>query len=315
MTANKRLVNREFTRFAEQLRQYSGAFEDSFWCPICDRAFPRNALEFDLLSAAHIVPAYLGGTRRTVLCKDCNSVSGFKTEGKLARIHRKFKPLFDGTEANQWNRLQIISEGELIQVKAKLRSLQMYGVNVLEAVLLTHLGTKESAEAAHRFLEKLTKDKRKFDLLFEEPEIDLNALRVQEYTIAFLAMFSVLGYEFVLSASGQWMKKMIKSGIVGDEIVCEITSKEDLKPGTIFVVNTDPISFVVAMPNVHLHPRNRMVWIPPLIIPQDSFDYSRTQLATSKSIGVLNSNLRFAENDHSSFLKRLYGCELTVHTA
>jgi hypothetical protein len=45
-------------------------------CPLCDRAFPKAAIQSGDLTAEHVPPDSLGGRAILLTCKECNNISG-----------------------------------------------------------------------------------------------------------------------------------------------------------------------------------------------------------------------------------------------
>jgi hypothetical protein len=168
-------------------------------CPLCLRAFERSTFgQEDGLTVEHIIPGAIGGTDKTLTCKECNNTHGSSLDAHLVRMLRaqdwivgnestmKGKILFDGIELPMELTWGGTDKGKLIKI------------------LGGNPGVLES------FKEGMSKAQSggKFNLRFSLDYKEANARRAF-VRIGYLALFQHLGYSYVLSPAAVYVRKLI----------------------------------------------------------------------------------------------------------
>ena len=99
-------------------------------CPLCDRAFPKAAIQSGDLTAEHVPPDSLGGRAILLTCKECNSISGTNLDAharkretilaaRTGQIEKDLKVLFHYAGRKISARLVASTSGTFLKVVPK----------------------------------------------------------------------------------------------------------------------------------------------------------------------------------------------------
>jgi hypothetical protein len=170
-----------------------------FTCPICLRAFDRDAIAANEIDIAHVYPQAAGGKLETMTCKDCNSRIGAKYDSHIAEAHK----------------INAIMSG---QSDAKMRAqMELNGINV--AAELSHTGTNfnfthipedSNPEQSKQFADAL----KAGALNHGTVKLKLPRFKPAHYNIgilhsAYLAAFRMFGYEWIGAADTERFREVL----------------------------------------------------------------------------------------------------------
>ena len=183
-----------FEVFAANLRLYfpwTGG--NIVLCPLCRRAFDRDALAPPpKLTLAHVVPRSLGGAQCVLTCADCNSTMGTKFDASVARA-RSAQRFFEGHQKYPIVMRSTNGEG-MLRAEATLRA-GRWQIRAVER--------KSHPKLVDKLVEEMTGNwpGYQFSISLETP--NLRRVLFGHYHAAFLAAFGQYGYEYALSFGGK----------------------------------------------------------------------------------------------------------------
>lgn len=267
MASGQELRRRLFDLYAANLsalRQREKDFprvpEDTFVCPLCRRAFGRDALlSPEKLSIEDCIPKALGGTRATstLTCKDCNNGMGsvydahlktrFEAEEFLAGLSEK--PVRAWLKAGE----------ERVRADFKIKRGERPSVNVLLDRENSHRrsfdATVRALNAEHANPQGL-KMQVQFSLRYKRRNARIALLR-----IGFLMMFRHFGYSYTLNSNlAQVLKQILNptENIIPEAVALEFP-QEPVHVNTVAVL-TSPPELRAFMAIVKLRTDNRTLY-------------------------------------------------------
>lgn len=188
-----------FERLTGDLAKYRPELSGMVLCPLCLRTFDRAALEDrgpNGLSEEHVVPRSVGGRICTLTCRRCNNTDGSRIDSQL-ELDMRLRQFAAGTGPRQsgyvrvddlhlpiwWSRS---AEGEVLEIKG---------------------GPPIVLEAFGRHLQAM-REGDTFNLTIKTG-IVANRVRRAMVRIAYLAIFESLGYHYVLSDAGHFVRSVL----------------------------------------------------------------------------------------------------------
>ncbi len=199
-----------FDRYAANFALYSSLLPGRFLCPLCERDFSEDAIASGELSLAHIVPKSCGGTVCTLLCKECNNGLGTGVEGHADKRKKVFASLEgDRKEAARIDVAVQVSDGQEVLLPGYVR-----GDARSRTLDIEFKHATSSPEAFQRTLEMMKKavaagETVKFGL--QEPRHFRHEIaNLIDFSIAYHALFALMGYEFVFSPLGRSLRKILR---------------------------------------------------------------------------------------------------------
>lgn len=193
-----------FARLTSDLAAVRTDYPDQVLCPLCVRPFGRAAIADmgdDGLSLEHIIPRALGGTSVTLSCRRCNNRQGSSLDAHLVRMVRSLDWVAgDGSTLKGTVR---IDDAELPMeiswsIGEKPKTIKIVGG---PPKLLEKFQTMMSG-MGHGDLVNLS---------FSFDYVDLNARRAL-VRLAYLALFTQLGYQYILSEAGVCIRNLLANG-------------------------------------------------------------------------------------------------------
>ena len=200
------LRRRAFDAYAANLSLYHPHVRDQFLCPMCRKLFGLDALEVadPEVTVAHVVPQAAGGRAWTLTCKRCNNEIGSRYDSHLVEEHR----------FAQWRR------GER-PLPARLRSgTSEIGVEIdrSDAGWTFHEIEKQTDPAqSSAFFERLQKC-NDFRFTATTRTFSIRARRTALIYSAFLMMFRMFGYEYVLLPEAEQTLRALHGEADPDEL-------------------------------------------------------------------------------------------------
>lgn len=204
---------RLFDIFSRNFSLYLPGEDEWFVCPVCHRAFGREHL--DHLDLGHIFPKFLGGSETTLLCRKCNNRLGTQIEGSEAkRVHSNAR-LSDPTKPPHPVRVRFVDDN-------------ISSAEITAFLKIEHEPSEPVPTLRFDVLEGRTHPQRSrefFDLMRKSTEIqskgwsqnvsitygyDEKLANLTYLAHGFLKLFHVLGYEWLLSPTGQLVSKQLR---------------------------------------------------------------------------------------------------------
>ena len=174
----------------------------AFLCPICLRAFDHGALGTNgipqLVDIAHTFPALCGGTlgKATLTCRECNNRIGSELESHVARGFR-FHEAPGGHGGKVWGHVEFD------------------GIKIPTTITSSPSGFSLGQHFAHappKALERMAQQMQEG----EKVTITIRWLHPHKYSAAmlhsaYLTMFRVFGYEYIIAANTEWIRTILTS--------------------------------------------------------------------------------------------------------
>lgn len=91
----KKLVESLFDEYARSLNVRDPKLKDMFICPICMRSFYKEDINNGAISIEHIPPQAIGSSIKTITCTKCNNDIGAKLQSHMSN-HARIKDLLAG---------------------------------------------------------------------------------------------------------------------------------------------------------------------------------------------------------------------------
>ncbi len=91
----KKLVESLFDEYAKSLNVRDPKLKDMFLCPICMRPFYSESINNKAISIEHIPPQAIGSSIKTITCTKCNNDIGAKLQSHMSN-HARIKDLLAG---------------------------------------------------------------------------------------------------------------------------------------------------------------------------------------------------------------------------
>lgn len=245
-----------FDTFEPNLTAFIAEGRGNIVCPYCFRAFNRQHAEEGILTIAHSWPEALGGTTGPLACAECNGKTN-RFDSHLVRqyqINERMEGHGVGVRLSFGQTGNELSTGCLLQIRSlePIPTLEIgfhpghYDKRVVDAVF-------EGGLSGQFHLEFPIANDRKVDLAL------LNT--------AHLAMFSVFGYEWILSRCGHLVRHQIRNSdtpLMSPQIV--IGNLHPL-PGSIMValiiLDNDEPAFAIVIPRSPLKPQTAtLIYLP-----------------------------------------------------
>jgi len=187
-----------FARLSAEIATLKPELTGAVLCPLCLAAFDGEALASGALTEEHIIPSSLGGRVVTLTCKSCNNVQGSKIDAHLVNMVRSHaslrgdgKPLRGTMEFMDHSlpvRVGMASDGGTSVIRV------LGGSPESIKQLLVDFGTLGAGASLELNL--------KMD--YAEQPFQRAILRV-----AYLTLFSDLGYRYALSRGGNVIRKIV----------------------------------------------------------------------------------------------------------
>jgi len=301
-----------FERYSENFGLYGPQLAGMFLCPLCLRAYPLDAIPWGHLSLAHVVPKAYGGKICTLLCKDCNNGLGAGIEGEASKRKKVFDPLTGrGEGMARFNLTFTTANGEEITLPAYLRG------HPSSRTLQIQINDKRCPPA--EFEKSLNAMKGEFStngmkITLEDPARYRNDIaNLVDYSIAYHALFFLMGYEFALSPLGWAMREKLCAPEEQSELVTcyRRFGAEEVKrrtPGS--VVDVDGVLGVV-MPDIAPFEAGRVLLIGSLIGPLDPDSFAdgdkRPRHVRGMPFRVDERNLAVLHSDRGIYHRALHG--------
>lgn len=164
---------------------------DCYVCPLCIRAFTRNAVATRVLTTEHVPPESLGGRRLVLTCQDCNSRAGAEVDSQMLALEQIYNFAAGTMRIPMRARLKVGGETLNIETLATAKS-------VLAFVLPRNNDPRRLASAEAE-LARLAEEGQGYQgqMTFYE-DVRYRPALVGWLRAAYLAAFAALGYRYIL---------------------------------------------------------------------------------------------------------------------
>lgn len=179
-------------------KQFGPDVEPLYVCPICDHAFPENAVADGWLTAEHVPPKSLGGRELVLTCKPCNNTAGAKLDSQ-AHIKQSITDVLTGQKASRPIDVRIGREGLVVNARMQREA---------EKVVLT-VGNNNNPKILKEF-QGLGPPRKGDKIDFSGGEFNELGARVSWLRSGFLAFFAVLGYQYTFDPALVIVKRQIR---------------------------------------------------------------------------------------------------------
>lgn len=192
-----------FDCFSNNLELVDSSYKGLYRCPICLKLFKKADLENNVLTVEHIIPEKLGGKIFTLTCKTCNSECGTYLDVHL--INKIFADeVLSGKSSEPLNaEIEIgdgLTRGDLyIQQKGGKSSVKFVG-----KPNMVHPAALEKCSKA--LSEGLDEIKLSGNLGYKVFNLQIALIK-----IAYLLLFSRLGYGYILNNPLEEIREQIRS--------------------------------------------------------------------------------------------------------
>jgi hypothetical protein len=165
---------------------------DMFICPLCFKAFPREAVRSKDITLEHIPPDSLGGKARTLTCRACNNWAGHELDSQLVKEQniRDFFSDVPGSSMEAKLQLEELSDEISLPVTVNVDGEERPGYDIIGQPERTN--PKHIEKVVQSFESGVSGIKLSFYLYRR------NRPEVARLRIAYLWAFSVFGYGYVL---------------------------------------------------------------------------------------------------------------------
>lgn len=166
-------------------------WESFYVCPICLKALSEDALRRGLLTREHVPPSHAGGRRLVLTCKDCNDFAGHSAD-----VHASHEQdIFDFLQSRSLTSLKVDLKTPSGAIPARLsqskEGVQIFGVPRAAASTAHERVFGEFSHASEG------ENWRKFRFSVGFSPYSPKQAAASWLRSAYLAFFSVVGYEFV----------------------------------------------------------------------------------------------------------------------
>lgn len=232
MPSRKHQLTALFDRFAIDLSSVDGVSEDIVRCPLCLRTFGRGAIadpSDDGLSIEHIIPFSLGGKEITLTCRHCNNRTASDVEAHFVRMVR----------AADWSSGDGSVLGGRFRIGEDALPLKISWTDGKRPVEFKVPGGKH--EVLEQYRQRLAKfgpgDTFNFTVKLNYKETNAKRGLIR---IAYLTLFHVFGYKYILPVAGEQLRTIIHKG-----------TAEELKP---FGIRIGDVQEVKQQPTIRILP-------------------------------------------------------------
>jgi hypothetical protein len=265
MSKNKKIRKNDlFSLYAQNLSVYCPEYTDQFLCPICLNEFSRKDL--DLLTCAHVFPNKLGGRLLTLSCTACDSRIGHEfnwhaVAEKKVRIWKK-KPMYG----------RFIPENG---PKANISTVWDFD----RSIIYIYPPPGIPLEIWKRWIDDIrgkmpNGGPYKFSIEQKEPTFVPTRRDISHIHSAFLMMFYLFGYEYVLSPNVDNIRQMFNGNDLSwkpSKLVRPVKLAPesqgqllDLPQVGIVIEPKDLCSFAILLPSLDTNDSANIVFLPGL---------------------------------------------------
>lgn len=204
MPSRSKAVEGIFARLSADLALVRPEYLDQVLCPLCLRPFGRAAITdmgHDGLSLEHIIPRALGGTYVTLSCRRCNNRQGSALDAHLVRMIRTL----------DWE------EGDGSSLKGTVRigdaelPMQISWSTGEVPKTIKILGGKPKLIEEFQTMARGMGEGDIVNLTFRFDYVELKARRAL-VRLGYLALFAQLGYRYILSEAGAFVRRLLAEG-------------------------------------------------------------------------------------------------------
>ena len=192
-------LERLFDRYSADLRRFAPDLDDHFGCPLCLRGLRRVADLRDIVAEEHVVAEALGGRIVTLTCRQCNNIDGTNLDAHLIQ------------------RVRIEANEAPVKVRTRMGDAHM-GAEMdgapdeAEPIPIRVIESQSDPRQVEEVIRLLREGETEMKL---EMNFGFNANRslVALVRSAYLLMFRVFGYEYVLDPSAAAVREQLKTPI------------------------------------------------------------------------------------------------------
>lgn len=191
-----------FTRFAKNYALYEGETGSAvFVCPLCLREFSFNQIKE--LSEEHVPPGKLGGHVQTLTCRRCNNDQGASLESKAIDFLRLES--FWNAKINTPPKIRFSASASASDDETKVAvDMKRHPTLGIEFNLASVRSNPEKIKAFKAYMS--SSEPKPFNLGYE---FDYGAAAVGLLRIAYLQVFSLLGYSAILHRNYDNVRRQI----------------------------------------------------------------------------------------------------------
>lgn len=258
-----------FGRYAANLKLYCSALPGQFLCPLCFHGFPVESIEWGHLSLAHVVPEVLGGRMCTLLCKACNNTLGNGIEGHADRRRKIFDALSGKTRKGASLGLRLhCGADDAIELQADCKADREKGIFHVE--FNADRNNPRAFENSLQLMQASSAQGTPVQLDIRNPDNYRDQIaNLVDYSIAYHALFSLMGYEFVFSKLGLALREVVclpdeYANIPAHYVQLTETDFVYFETGDVVLVDS---SLGVVMPDIEPAPPRRILLLGALIDP------------------------------------------------
>jgi hypothetical protein len=188
-----------FSIFSKNLSIVTSKELDVFFCPICEKGFTRDQVDAEL-TLAHIWPNKLGGTIKTLACKNCNHTVGSKIESHLTNYVKLQR------EGKYHYRATLNGGKEIYTGYAKFTKTKK-GEPLIDSIIDVQNSNPKALAYFPKFNENnLPTINFEFNLKYNEHRIRLTYLH-----FAYLYLFHHFGYDWMRIPSNAVIREQLKN--------------------------------------------------------------------------------------------------------
>lgn len=194
-----------FDRGAEAGRRVLGT-ENVYFCPICEAAFDRGAIEDRRLTLEHVPSRVAGGREILLTCRECNNLSGHTLDAAADQRTQlwEFNERLGGRTGQFRGRTSIEVGGHTITADVETTP---------EGITAVPLERWSDPIAYHEALRYWKEHSQAGDLKFRiTPRVRIHARRtkVADLRTAYLGAFARYGYTYAFHSSLQPVRQQIR---------------------------------------------------------------------------------------------------------
>ena len=243
------LFNDYSANFTAVQRDLAGHnIQDTFLCPLCLKAFGRDALEKpERLSVEHCIPGRVGGTlaTATMTCTDCNNGMGSQLDAQWKR-RAEVLGFLTGKSARPTDCVLTVGG---IKVRGEW-SLSIDGLPKSDITLDAKRSNPKDMQAVQAAMQKLLRDPENAKFTLSFPWFKERHSRVALLRMAFLMMFRQFGYSYILLPCMERVRRQIlnpKDKTIPDAYIMQIDELRAANKVTVITAPTDHRSFMVIL--------------------------------------------------------------------
>lgn len=195
----KRKQKREyfFDKGATALNKYNPSIAGCYICPLCTKAFSKEAISNGTLTLEHVPPKSLGGNEIVLTCSRCNNTAGSRLDSQMLN-REKVHSLLDGVmgtlkEKSIWATLKMGGEQVNVEMKINGKDVRIY------------IHSKKNPPKVPKNLESHLADTvendtwqgQQFGISHKDRYRKRNA-QIGDLRCAYLASFAALGYQYLI---------------------------------------------------------------------------------------------------------------------